>query len=266
MAKSLVFAIAVLVATSVSSVSFGAALVLNPKIDTRRLPPKERYFTLDSMTIEEVQVQSPFGTDAMTIVPQGIGHDACAAAGFPFANIPEGGNAFDIPGTLDVVDVVVDKVINIGKKIWTIVQAGKPVANISTDVATAMPSGARCWMDLENWQRPQSKVFTASFKNGFGMNVVKLSYRVIWLPGGQVNGQGAYIGYAAMIPSDVSVAWGFNMDAKASVPTVFNMGTRENPIAGMQLSMIYRVNTAFQTVEQSQAYFIDGKGAFEVLQ
>lgn len=221
----------------------------------------DQYYRIDSVVTTEVP-QKLFGADALTVVPSNVALGACQSNGYPFA---ADGTPLDPLATLDMVDMAVDKIINIGRKIWNIVQAGKPYVDLRSDVATALPQGARCWLDLQTWQRPQSKVFSMSFRNGFGSEVVKLSYRVIWLPGGSVDGKGAYIGYAALVPTDVKVSWGFKLSAQGSVPTIFNMGTREAPVAGMQMAMIYRIETPIQTHEQSQAYFISGKGEFEAL-
>ncbi|MBX3019060.1 MAG: hypothetical protein KF767_14325 [Bdellovibrionaceae bacterium] len=221
----------------------------------------DRYFEISEVVTKEVPKNLLKDAGSLTVVPDGVALGSCQQNGYPL----EAGMDFNPIAALDATDVIVDKVINIGKKIWEIVQAGKPVLNIKTDVATALPQGARCWLDLQTWQMPESKIYSVAFKNGFGMEVVKFNYRVLWLPGGSVDGVGKFIGYAAMIPNDVSVSWGFGLNAQASVPTVFNMGTRAEPIGGMQLSMIYRIETPIQTTEQSQAYFVSGNGEYKQL-
>lgn len=167
---------------------------------------------------------------------------------------------------INTINMIVDQIINIGKKIFNIVEMGKPTVDIKTDIATAMPKGARCWADLETWQVPQSKVYQVSMHNGFNEEVVKLSYRLVWLPGGSVAGVGQYIGYATISPVDVQVAWGFNLNAKVSIPTVFNMGTKAAPVAGMNMNMEYHIENVVTNVTQAQAYFVDGKGGFQQLQ
>lgn len=221
----------------------------------------DRYFEISEIVTKEIPANMLKDPGSLTVVPDGIALGACQANGYPF----EGGTDLSPVIGLDAADMMLDKIINMGKKIWEIVLAGRPVLNIQSDVATALPQGSRCWLDLQTWQMPQSKIYSATFKNGFGMDVVKLNYRVLWLPGGSVDGVGQYIGYAAIVPTDVNVAWGFTLNAKASVPTVFNMGTRAAPLAGMQLSMIYRIDTAIQVKEQSQAYFVSGAGEFKAL-
>jgi hypothetical protein len=223
------------------------------------------------LQITEVRVRElpDFQNLSLAEVKAGIGSVDCATADMHvFSTAPQAPtqDTGDIMDPLNTVEMVVDKIINIGKKIWNIVQAGKPVSNIKTDVATALPMGAKCWTDLGNWQMPQSKVYQASFVNGWGSEVVKISYRVLWLPGGQVNGVGNYIGYATITPVNVEVSWGFTLNATVSIPTVFNMGSKTAPVGGMQMTMQYRVESALTTIDQAQAFFVDGRGNFKMLQ
>jgi hypothetical protein len=221
------------------------------------------YYTLTKKTVREVTqrqtMAAPLSRDAVA-----IGAVDCEAA-HPLVNAPIVPTTGDSANPLDAIDMIVDKIINIGKKIFAIVQAGKPVVNIRTDVATALPSGARCWTDLEGWQMPESKVYEVAFENAYGMEVVKMSYRVLWLPGGQVNDVGQYIGYATMTPVSVDVSWGFSLNAQVSIPTVFNMGSKKDPIAGMQMNMQYQIESPLTTIQEAQAYFVDGKGRYKQL-
>jgi hypothetical protein len=170
---------------------------------------------------------------------------------------------FDL--SIGAVSVIVDQVINVGKKIWDIVQAGKPVMNMQFDVATALPQGTQCWIQLENWKTPISQVYRVSATNGYGFNVVTFDYRVLYIYGGSYKGQGNYIGYATTQPANVSVAWGFTLNAKGSVPVVMNAGTAAAPVGAMQLNMNYTISTAIGTTEQTQAYYINGLGDFKIL-
>jgi hypothetical protein len=161
--------------------------------------------------------------------------------------------------------IVFDQVVNFGKKVWKVIEAGKPVVNLRTDVATALPLGVKCWLDLQTWKAPQATTFTVVYKNPYGIEVVKFSYRVISISGGSVNGRGAYIGYAAVEPSDVQVAWGFNLSAEGLVQHTFNMGTQEAPVAGLNLQLNYTIKTVLQENRVSRSYFVNGHGDFRAL-
>ena len=170
-----------------------------------------------------------------------------------------------ILGSLNVAEMILDQVVNIGKKVWTVVEMGRPVVNIQTDVATALPSGARCWQDLETWQAPEARTYSVKFKNVYGMEVVRFSYRIIYLQGGSVNGKGHYVGYATLQPSDVYVAWGFKFNAQGSAPAIYNMGTKQDPIGALTLNMKISIDTVMNHIEQTQAFNVTGKGDFKQL-
>src|SRR4051812_46731541 len=51
-------------------------------------------------------------------------------------------------GDLNEADLIIDKIINMGKKVWAIVEAGKPVVDVKVDVANALPEGLKSWQQL----------------------------------------------------------------------------------------------------------------------
>jgi hypothetical protein len=183
-------------------------------------------------------------------------------------NCQSGGAASpsDVGGDLDNISVIIDKIINIGKKIWSLVEAGKPVFNVKTDVAHALPAGIQCWYDLESWQAPQSKSWRITYENKLGGKVVEFVYRVSYIAGGQYKGQGHYITQATISPAEIYVAWGYKFNVEGSVPSVFNMGSRENPIAGMQMNIKWSVDTSLNHHEVQEQFFVNGLGEFQKMQ
>lgn len=182
----------------------------------------------------------------------------------PVPNPTEGGleNPADM---LNMLDVVVDKIINIGKKIWAVIDAGKPVVDMKFDVAHALPQGLYCWADLGNWNIPQSKVYEVSYKNGFNMEVVKFDYRIVYTSGGSYKNTGKYIANATVMPKDVYVAWGFNLDVRTEVPLVFNSGSVESPVGGMQMDVHWKVHNAINVSERAESFYLGGTGDFKKL-
>lgn len=183
-----------------------------------------------------------------------------------------GVNQLELPASLDgledpltMLEVVVDRIINIGKKIWAVVDAGRPVVNVKTDVAHALPAGLHCWSDLAGWSIPNSKVYEVTYKNGFDMEVVKFAYRVLYTSGGSYNGTGKYIANATIVPAKMYVAWGFNFDVQAQVPLVFNSGSVQSPVGGMQLDIRWKVHNALNISEQAESFYIGGNGEFKKL-
>lgn len=215
-----------------------------------------RYFEIENVVVRERSLTSTMRND------MAIGSIDCDA----FKPNAAGEEADAFTGPLDTVDMVIDKIMNIGRKLWSIVQAGEPVLNMKTSVATALPQNARCWTDLDGWSMPESRVYDVGFQNGFGSEVVTMSYRVVWLPGGNVAGQGQYVGYATVSPATISVSWGFNLDAEVTIPTVFNMGNQVAPIGAMQVNVGYRVKSPLTVIDEGQAFFLNGAGQFKILE
>lgn len=166
---------------------------------------------------------------------------------------------------LNEVDLILDQVINMGKKVWNIVAAGTPVANYKTDVAYALPRGVRCWTDLSSWQAPEARTFKVEYQNKLGMTVIQFAYRLNFTHGGQVNGQGQYITNATMLPAHIRVSWGFNFDAKAEVPSVFNAGSVSEPIGAMQMNMAWEIKNVMTHEQRTESYFITGQGELKTL-
>ena len=169
-----------------------------------------------------------------------------------------------INSTLDSAELIVDKVINIGQKIWNVVEKGKPVANYSSASANALPENATRWNQLENWNNPKSKVFSVVYKNAYGIEVIRFTYRIMLLYGGSAGGVGKYIGYANVEPLEMTTAYMYTFNAKAEVKAVYNMGTKQNPLAGMILNINWTVETVLKKSTMTYTYTLDGLGNITV--
>ncbi len=199
---------------------------------------EQAYLTIDTVTIQEIPDESPLLDKIET---------------------------FDQVSPIKKLEVEVDTIINIGKKIWVIVEAGRPVVNIELNTASAMPSGISNWQQLAGWKSPRSSIFRVSYSNLYGMNVVDFTYRVIFTYGGNFNGKGHYVTGATIVPSSLDVAWGFTFKAQVEIPTVINLGQVENPIGGIQMNVNWVVGSVLKQSQTRASYFVDGLGAFKQL-
>lgn len=164
---------------------------------------------------------------------------------------------------LNEAEVIVDKVINIGKKIWAIIEKNRPVVNIKTEWASAMPEGVKNWRQLENWSMPKSYDYRYYAKNYFGMTVIDVTYRVMFIHGGSVKGKGSYVANATVVPVNVHVAWGFRLDMDVKIPGVFNVGSHENPVGAVQQIVSAKVTNALTHEEIAGTYSMNGRGEFQ---
>ncbi len=153
-----------------------------------------------------------------------------------------------------------DQVVNIGKKLWSVVENGKPVVQMETPVAHALPRGLYCWSDLEHWQAPRTQVYEVTYRNGFGVEVVKFRFRLHYTYGGGRADKGQYLANVTVLPAELNVSWGYNFDAKVEVQPAVNLGTKENPIGGLELNVRWTVKTFLKESINSFHFFVQGDG------
>jgi len=169
----------------------------------------------------------------------------------------------EVPGTgpLDEANVILDQILNMGKKIWAVIEANKPVANVRYDYATALPKGIDSAADLEGFSPLQYRSYRLSAKNLYGMTVYDIVYTVVHRYGGNVNGKGNYLDAVTILPQRVDVLWGYNVDFAVKRVSVANVGSRVNPVGslGMELSIV--IKTTLQHHEQHLLYEVRGDSA-----
>ncbi len=168
--------------------------------------------------------------------------------------------------TVDQLEVKLDQLIRIGQKIYKIVEAGRPIYNSNLHRTDVLPKGVAEWQQLTGWQAPTSKRYEWSIKNLYGMNVVTLRYRLMYTPGGHLDGRGRYLQAVTIVPEYVYVAWGYSLDVTASTPSITNAGTLENPVAGAELMIDATVKTVLNTAQMTASYYVRGDGLFKDMQ
>lgn len=227
---------------------------------TPALAVDNAYFEIKDVVVSDVTSEYE-GTELMNTPV--MGH--CTSSSAPVLS-PMASDLAEGIGSLNEASIFLDQVINLGQKVWTLVEAGKPVANVNINVANALPRGLSCWNELAGWQIPQSKVYKIDYINGFGSKVVTFAYRVTFTAGGNYQGKGKYVTHATFMPATLSVAWGFTFNATAEIPSVFNMGTSEDPVAGMQMVMKWSVDTPIKHIEHTETFFVSGDNQLVRLQ
>jgi hypothetical protein len=170
----------------------------------------------------------------------------------------------DLSGGLNEISIILDGLLGIGKKIWPIIEAGRPV--VTTNFVPAISiipniDGKNVVLnEMANWSIPKVKSFRVSFQNTFGMNVVAFTYTVIFQYGGTFQDHGKYLTTLKVIPSDIYTSWGFNFDATSELTGISNVGSTIAPVASGVIQVGYKVKGFLNEVSNAQSFYIDGNG------
>ena len=159
--------------------------------------------------------------------------------------------------------VILDAIINNGRKMWKIIVDNKPVVDVRTQYATALPEGVKGWASMSGWQPPKGVICALTAKNVYGVTVLNVRYQVLRTYGGSYKGKGKYLTAVTVEPLLVEVAWGYKYTMEASVPdtSIVNVGTTENPLAAMMAQLSWRIQTAVKDSQVKDLYLLQGDGA-----
>lgn len=174
----------------------------------------------------------------------------------------------DVSNKIDLsqVAIVIDGLIAIGKKIWPIIEAGRPVVDINMGKGVSIipykngDNYDATFYEMENWSMPKFKKYNVTYKNGFGSKVISFDYTVHYQYGGALNGKGKYLAGVNISASNVTVAWGFNFQATSQLVQISNHGARDNQIAGGTFAINYTAKTVVKTISSSDTFHVTGTG------
>lgn len=160
--------------------------------------------------------------------------------------------------------VIIEKIVNIASKMWDMVVSNKPAVNVDMKYAVALPFGVSGPSELQGWSKPKSYLLSFYFENLYGIDVIKVSYQVTYVYGGNYKGKGKYLAAVWAIPVSIDVMWGFSFNMQAYVPdqTVVNVGTSQNPIAALQLKVSWSASSVLKQINGTGVYYIQGDGYF----
>lgn len=164
-----------------------------------------------------------------------------------------------LPGLPDWADI--NTWITLGQKVWQVIVDNKPVANVSTQRVSVLPMAQQDWAQMESWQGPAVKSFTIEAKNLYGATVMSHRYTVAFNYGGKYNGTGNFLANATIIPTEVSVSWGFTLNSQVEVGTVLNVATKANPTAAVDMQVAWKMDSVLKHFEGRETFFVRGDGS-----
>jgi hypothetical protein len=160
---------------------------------------------------------------------------------------------------------VIDNIVNLADKIWSIIEKNQPVVNITTNYANAVPFGTSHWTQLQGWSKPATKKYSFAMKNGYGSEVVKVTYQIHYTYAGNFQGKGKFLTGVTIEPLNVVTAWGYKVTLVSEVPdsTIANVGTHEDPVASMQVQLRWTAHTAIKDITSKAIYYVQGDGLLQ---
>jgi hypothetical protein len=199
------------------------------------------YFTLSTIEVEENAIPE---SEMNSLLPN--------------FQIPATATSMAVEAFLDPASI--QTWITIGAKVWQVVVANKPVANVGTQRISVLPVAQPDWAKMENWQGPAAKQFVINVKNGFGTVVVKHAYTIAYNYGGQLGGKGSFLANATVIPSKINVLWGFSLDSQVEIGQVINTSSTDDPTPGVDVQLGYKINSVLSHIEGRDTFFLKGNG------
>ncbi|OFZ52050.1 MAG: hypothetical protein A2381_05955 [Bdellovibrionales bacterium RIFOXYB1_FULL_37_110] len=162
----------------------------------------------------------------------------------------------------DIV-LIVDQLMAMGKKVWTVIDAGRPVVTAKFKPISVLPYLAQpeiSFLSMSNWSIPKVQQYEVVYKNVYGGTVVNFSFMVTFQHDGAYKGIGKYLTGVNIIPSNISVAWGYKFDCKSELMAISNLGTLEGPLAGATIQLDYITSTPLKESRSSIIFHIVGDG------
>lgn len=167
-------------------------------------------------------------------------------------------------GALDSIIMVVDKLIAIGQKIMPTIKEGRavvtnnPMASVSVLPRTDAKDPAV--HDMGGWSIPVTKHYKITYGNGMGMEVVSFVYSITYQYNGSMDGKGKYLAGIRASARNITISWGFDLDASSQLLQISNIGTQQNVIAGATIEMSYTVKNWTRTLTTNESFFVAGDG------
>ena len=167
----------------------------------------------------------------------------------------------------DPVLQTLNNIMALGKRVYNVVQEGKPNLSSTHSTIRVVPVGTDTG-NLVGWSNPNVRVYRVTFVNFYGVKVIQFLYRVYYVYNGRYQDKGQYLAGVEIVPSDISVLWGFYLNVNYSLVDIYNYGTIQNPVAGAVVQINYQVGGTIIPIslyDVTERYLIKGDGNFSEL-
>ncbi|MBI3298379.1 MAG: hypothetical protein HYZ75_09470 [Elusimicrobia bacterium] len=169
-------------------------------------------------------------------------------------------------GEIGIYPIVTrDRIVNTASRGFDVISENRPSVTIDSSFANAFPHGITHVNQLEGWSRPVSVNYGLYARNRAGEQVVAATYRVIRRHSGKYLGRGSYLDRVTVEPLTVTAAPGWRFTMRMVPTDVRRVGTSQDPIASMRMSIEWTIVSPQGTQRGTSLYLLDGAGAFHQL-
>lgn len=184
------------------------------------------------------------------------------------------GSSYELLGAsanpVEEISMMIDSLIALGKKVWPIIEAGRPVLTNglvpAISILPRMEGTSGVLYQMANWSLPSTRTYRISYKNVYGLEVIGFTYTIYFQHGGSLNGVGKYVTSLLVQASDIYAAWGgFKFDVTSELVSIANVGTVEAPVASAIIKINCKAKSILNEDQSSQSFYVDGNGRFKAL-
>ena len=218
-----------------------------------------KYLTIKSVVVT-VETETKTGTSKSVMEEELKDNNFLDLA----VGLPDPEGRFDQKANIGQIIAAANQVIALGEKIYEIVKKGQPVVNTSSAPISVLPkNNDGSPVDIfqtTNWSMPLTRKMKLEYKNLYGSKVVTFDYTVMFVHSGKYNGKGAYLTAVQIVPTNVTVSWGYEFDATMKLVGLQNHGSVDSPVAGAIVQMSYKAKTVLRTIDSTDQYHVTGRG------
>ena len=155
----------------------------------------------------------------------------------------------------------INEIVNLGEKIWKLIEKNKPVLNTKNAYANAVPRGVKSPEELENFTPMQYKSFRKYAKNQFGGIAFDLTYVLAHRYNGQLKGAGRFLDAVTVLPHKVDVLWGYTVNFGVTRVSTANLGSEKEAIGAVVMELDFNVSTILKASQYKNLYEFRGDSA-----
>jgi hypothetical protein len=155
--------------------------------------------------------------------------------------------------------------VALGESVYNLVKKGKPTNTTDYTPISVVPKDPATKeivspFELEGFSIPVQKTYVAIVRNGFGIEVVRFEYQLVYSYGGSYEGKGKYLTGIVIVPKNVETSFGWDFNATMKFNGMMNHGTKASPIAGALIAIKYQMNSWAAAFERNDSLHITGAG------